>query len=218
MRILIVTDETGLGWFVKQQLTENFTCKVRIAENNSEARAIMPEFLPQLLLCDVDLNGVGDGMEWIRELQYSYRFEVILVTPYCLNTGILRATEIQPANYLFKPLNPCNIFAAIKLVEPRIAADQLGQAHDGAVSRPPTPLNATDLKVIRLILERKTTNEISEALFLSPYTVKNHRHNICRKLGLKAENNALLKWALKNEARIADYHQPPAWSPPVAEC
>ncbi|WP_460685651.1 LuxR C-terminal-related transcriptional regulator [Niabella aquatica] len=37
------------------------------------------------------------------------------------------------------------------------------------------------------------------ALFISTYTVKNHRHRICRKLSLKDENNALVKRVLQHK-------------------
>jgi DNA-binding NarL/FixJ family response regulator len=40
--------------------------------------------------------------------------------------------------------------------------------------------------------------DIAETLHLSRYTVKNHRHTICRKLQLRDENNALLKWVVEN--------------------
>ena len=40
--------------------------------------------------------------------------------------------------------------------------------------------------------------EIAETLHLSRYTIKNHRHNICRKLELADENNALLKWVVQH--------------------
>ena len=64
--------------------------------------------------------------------------------------------------------------------------------------QPGIVLSETELRILRLIREKKTTLEIADVLHLSRYTIKNHRHAICRKLELRDENNALLKWVAQN--------------------
>ena len=46
-------------------------------------------------------------------------------------------------------------------------------------------VTAREGEIIRLLLEGKGNKEITEALFISDHTVKNHIHNIYRKLGIK---------------------------------
>jgi len=198
MRILIVESDLAIARFIEQQLVDNFDCDVHIATNCDDAKVEMHIFLPQLLLCDVSLKAGEGGLELVSELKRQYVFEVIFLSSSHSKATILQATKMQPVNYLFKPLGAADIFAVITLVKPHITANaQLGRLRYSKQS-PRQPFSATELEVLRRIVQRKTTREISEELFLSPYTVKNHRHNICRKLGLKAENNALLKWALEN--------------------
>jgi DNA-binding CsgD family transcriptional regulator len=60
------------------------------------------------------------------------------------------------------------------------------------------------MQVLQLIAQKKTTKKIAENLYLSPYTIKNHRYGICHKLNLTEGNNALLMWALKNQDSIID--------------
>ena len=59
-----------------------------------------------------------------------------------------------------------------------------------------------ELTVLQLIAKGKSSKEIANTLYLSPYTIKNHRNHICRKLGLDEGHNALLRWALEHRAWI----------------
>jgi len=59
-------------------------------------------------------------------------------------------------------------------------------------------LTLMERRVIRLIAESKTSQDIAELLFISGKTVENHRTNICRKLNLRGKNS-LLKFALENK-------------------
>jgi len=63
-------------------------------------------------------------------------------------------------------------------------------------NKPVHLLSETERTILYMIGQRKTSGQIAEALCSSPYTIKNHRHNICRKLGLKGGNNSLLSFAL----------------------
>lgn len=53
--------------------------------------------------------------------------------------------------------------------------------------------------VLRLISNNMTTHQIADQMNVSESTVKNHRHNICRKLDLSPVTNALLHWVLVNK-------------------
>ena len=63
-------------------------------------------------------------------------------------------------------------------------------------------LTKTELKVLRLIAEEKTSREIGEMLFIHPRTVDNHRTNICTKLNLHG-SNALLRFALTHKSELS---------------
>ena len=58
-------------------------------------------------------------------------------------------------------------------------------------------LTSTELVILKLIAESKTSPEIAQLLFIAPKTVENHRSNITKKLGLDGKNNALLKFAME---------------------
>ncbi len=198
MRILIIEDEIIIARFIEQQLTASFDCRTAIALNEQEVTNTMPRFLPHLILCDINLEEEKDGITLVENLRRQYAFEVIFITSYQSRAIIERALLYRPLNYIIKPADEAAVFAAVKLAWPIIEANPvLGKLHDNAP--PHQMLNPTERKIIQLILQNRTTREIAAILFLSPYTVKNHRHGICRKLGLKDGNNSLLKWAMQHK-------------------
>ena len=60
-------------------------------------------------------------------------------------------------------------------------------------------LTKTERKVLRLISESRTTNEIADLLFSSSKTIENHRSNISKKLNLKG-SHSLVKFAIENKS------------------
>lgn len=194
MRILIIEDEIIIARFIEQQLKANFNCEVSIALNHQEVKKTMPVFIPHLILCDINLHEENDGISLIYELQKTYIFGVIYITSYQSKAIIERALTTNPLNYIIKPVDESNIFAGIKLVESAISAN----ITFGTYKLTEPLFSDVESKIVYFILQKKTTKEIAVLLYLSPYTIKNYRHKICRKLNLKDENNALLKWALQN--------------------
>jgi DNA-binding NarL/FixJ family response regulator len=195
VRVLIIEDEVIIARFIEQQLLSAFQCTTRIAISVNEVRAAMPEMLPHLLLCDINLHESLSGIELITELQRDYAFEVIYITSYQNRTIIEQAAATNPANYIIKPVDEAQLFAGVQLVMNRIINNS---AAGEKITHPTGLLNATELNILQLIRDQKTTKEIAQSLFLSPYTIKNHRHNICRKLQLDEGNNALLKWVMQH--------------------
>lgn len=199
VRILIVEDEIIIARFIERQLKANFSSEIRIAVSSAEARTAMAEMLPHLLLCDIHLEEELTGIHLVSELRRRYAFEVIFITSYQTRNIIEQAAAANPANYLIKPIDEMQLFAGVQLVISRIQSNsQAGKAF----LQPNTLFSDTELRILQLIREKKTTQEIAETLHLSRFTIKNHRHAICRKLDLRDENNALLKWVAENGAFI----------------
>ena len=195
VRILVIEDEIIIARFIERQLQQNFECETSIAVSAAEARSVIGSFLPHLLLCDIHLEDELSGIELISQLRLRYAFEVIYITSYQDHGIIQQAAATHPANYIIKPIDDAQLFAGVQLVISRIRQnDQTGKAF----VQTNTLFTETEIRILRLIRDKKTTVDIAETLHLSRYTVKNHRHAICRKLQLRDENNALLKWVVQN--------------------
>ncbi|AFD05206.1 response regulator transcription factor [Solitalea canadensis] len=199
MRILIIEDEIIIARYIQQQLHDKFDCQTNIAVNIDEATSIIGEFLPHLILCDINLNDATDGVDLIAQFQKNFGFDTIFITSYQAKEIIEKAARIKPANYIIKPIDEAQLFAAIQIVQLKnMDNESVGITRQN----PQNLLTKIEYDILRLIAQKKTTKEIAETLFISPYTVKNHRHNICTKLQLEEENNAILKWAIKNSESL----------------
>jgi DNA-binding NarL/FixJ family response regulator len=55
-------------------------------------------------------------------------------------------------------------------------------------------LSAREVEVLRELASGRTTDAVAEVLFVSPTTVRNHIHNILKKLGVHRRMDAVLAW------------------------
>ena len=199
VRILIIEDEIIIARFIERLLKAHFEGDIRIAVSAAEARNAMADFLPHLLLCDIQLEEELSGIGLITELRRRFAFEVIYITSYQHRSVIEQAAATLPANYIIKPIDETQLVTGVQLVMSRLQTDdQAGKAF----LRSNAIFTDIELRILKLIREKKTTIDIAETLHLSRYTIKNHRHTICRKLQLDDENNALLKWVVQNGAML----------------
>lgn len=196
MRVLVIEDEIIIARFIERELKENFDAETQIALGVEEALLAIKHFAPHLVLCDIELNDTRDGIDLIHQLTPPFDFELVFVTSYQSKRIIDRAHGLHPANYIIKPLDENRLYAGVLSVIGKIqSSDQKNNTFRQWIAKSLTPI---EIKILQLIAQKKTTREVADALYLSPYTIKNYRHSICRKLDLDEGNNALLKWAMEN--------------------
>jgi DNA-binding NarL/FixJ family response regulator len=195
-RILIVEDEILIARAIEQLANWHFVCETHIALSVNEARIKANRILPHLILCDVNLKDDITGIDFIRTLQDVLNFETIFITANASKVIIEEALLSTPSNFIIKPFNDTQLVAALKIAQNKLAA--MPQAGTLKMQIKDV-LTKAECRVLQLISDNKTTAEIADALFISPNTVKNHRHNISRKLDLSTDNNALIKWAIENK-------------------
>jgi DNA-binding NarL/FixJ family response regulator len=195
-RILIVEDEILIARAIEQLANWHFVCETHIALSVNEARIKANRILPHLILCDVNLKDNITGIDFIRKLQEDLYFETIFITANSSKVIIEEALLSTPSNFIIKPFNDTQLVAALKIAQNKLAA--MPQAGTLKMQIKDV-LTKAECRVLQLISDNKTTAEIANTLFISPNTVKNHRHNISRKLDLSTDNNALIKWAIENK-------------------
>ena len=90
-----------------------------------------------------------------------------------------------------------------------------GEAFEASAAR--SGLTAREAEIVRLLLEGRDNRAITEALFISDHTVKNHIHNIYRKLGIRNRVQLVRAFqdALEEPGRAATAAAP-AGAPPRA--
>jgi DNA-binding NarL/FixJ family response regulator len=188
-KILIVEDELILASDLKE-LLEQLGYEVKVAHQFATAMRLAHSFLPELILCDINLNDGQNGIDMINKLRTAQlQFQVIYLTAYSSNDILSRAEQSEPFNYLVKPYSESQVEVAV-----RLAINHIQQ--QAAVPEWTNKLSETERKVVEYIAKQKTSKEIAELLFISDKTVRNHRYNITKKLGIPAGNNNLSRWAI----------------------
>lgn len=188
-KILIIEDELILAADL-QELLQQLNFQVDLAHNYNDAVRIAQLLKPDLLLCDINLNGDKNGIDLVKELRLIQTdFEVIYLTAYSSEDIISKAELTAPFNYLVKPYNDSQIEIAVRLA--------FNFIHQKSVNPNwAEKLTHMEIKILELVAQQKTSKEIAQLLFISDKTVRNHRYNVAKKLGIPSGNNSLSRWAI----------------------
>lgn len=206
--LLIVDDHPLLRAGIKMLLSSNSSFVITEAGGGEEAIAILSQEQFSVVLLDIDMPG-KNGVEVAKFVEVnSPETNIVFLTSHADFYTFAAAQEIDFSGFLFKEnalelLNDC-LAAAVqgeryisKGCSEYITANRERLDNVRKLRLAIKLLTDTELKVLRLISEGKTTPQIAEQLFNSAKTIENHRTNICQKLELKGSNN-LLTFALEN--------------------
>jgi two-component system OmpR family response regulator len=136
--ILLVDDEATLREPLAEYLTGQGFAVVE-AESAAEARSILGEAEPQLVLLDIMMPG-EDGLSLCRHLVEARDLPVILLTARSESTDRIVGLEIGADDYVTKPFEPRELVARIRSVLRRMAkadkppsrAEALAEEQDAA--------------------------------------------------------------------------------------
>jgi DNA-binding NarL/FixJ family response regulator len=163
---------------------------------------------PDILLMDIRMPEIN-GVNAIQLIRKEYEdLKIVILSMYDDKETITRMMEYGANAYLSKTTDADEIYKAILacMNEDFYFNDLVNSAvllklqHKKKVRKfYPTPVkfNEKELKILRLITEDKTTEEISEDVFLSPRTVETIRQNMKTKVGAKTIAG-LVMYAMRN--------------------
>lgn len=188
-KILILEDDIIVGIDLQEVLIANGYNTI-LVHNYESALAQAKIFKPNLAICDINLGKGLSGIDFVKDVYILLpKLEIIYVTAFSNKQMMDDVATTNSLNYIVKPWNEEQIKVSVKMafnyIEKKYAKDDLLKG-----------LSLTEYKIIDLISKQKKSKEISELLFISEKTVRNHRYNIIKKLNIPNDNNSLLKWAL----------------------
>ncbi len=176
------------------------------------ALAQLRSLQPDVGILDVEMPG-KDGFE-VAQLVQTEQLPVrlIFLTMYKEERFLNAALDLNVSGYVLKDSAIAEIADCIRAVvagqtylSPAMSGflvNRLRQPKHSAV--PETgieSLTPTELRVLQLIAEYKTSRQIAELLFVSVRTIEHHRANIASKLCLKG-NHAVLQFALAHLEKL----------------
>ncbi|HET7639758.1 MAG TPA: response regulator transcription factor [Ktedonobacteraceae bacterium] len=190
---IVITDDHALvrqGIRAFLELQPDLTV---IGEADSGEAAIRKaaELIPDIMLMDLVMPGIG-GVEATRQVkQVSPHTQVIVLTSYHEDEYIFPALRAGALSYVLKDVGPDELAETIRkaardesVLHPRVAA-RVVQEIRGAKRDTPNlfiELSERELEVLRLIADGLTNAAIAEKLVISEKTVKGHVSNILSKL------------------------------------
>ena len=169
---------------------------------------LLKQLAPDLVILDIFMPNLR-GIEAIHEIKKIYPdMKVLILTMNKDKEYLYLALSEGAKGYLLKEDADKELFYAIEKVRQgrtyispffseEVVDDlvQLGKGDAKAVFET-DPLTNREREVLKLIAEGKSSKEIANALFISIFTVNNHRASIMEKLNLKKATD-LVKYAIR---------------------
>lgn len=190
LRIMLVDDHAVVRMGFRLLLDTTSDLRV-IAECSSgeEALCKFPEVLPDVVILDLSMEGMG-GLETLSRLLAKWPGTRVLVLSAHEDTAHpRRALTAGALGYLTKRSAADALIEAIRQVasgkvflEPALA-QEIAVAQMGAPGNPVEALSAREFEVFMMLARGRSVNDIADVLFLSPRTVGTHLYNIKQKLG-----------------------------------
>jgi DNA-binding NarL/FixJ family response regulator len=182
------------------------------AGSGDEALSAIERLNPDLVVLDLDMPG-RDGLEVARALRDRRSATRVIVLSLHADAWFLNAAlDAGVYGYVPKESAVIEIVGAIRSVHsgqryisPALSGLLINRSRRAdALARALPALDAltpTEMKVLKLVAEIRTTKEIAEALCISPRTVEHHRTSIATKLDLHG-SHALTRFAVQHQSSL----------------
>lgn len=175
------------------------------AEDGKEAYNLIIKLKPEIAILDIRMP-IMTGLEVAEEcLKNGIKTKIILIT-FDNDEGLYdKAQELKIFGYILKEFAIEEIEFCIQNVinnKPYFSEEIDLYLNPQTNTQKPNALNdltKTEIKVLALIAQNKTANEIGNALSVSGRTIEKHKSNIIKKLQLESKHNSLSLYAKENE-------------------
>ena len=178
------------------------------ANDGLELLHLLTRITPQMVILDIFMPNLR-GIEAITEIKTVHPgVKILILTMHRDKEYLYLALSAGAKGYLLKEDAPKELFSAIAKVRQdktyispyfsdKVVDDlvQIGKGDAKALFET-DPLTPREREVLKLVAEGKSSKEIAALLFISVFTVNNHRASIMEKLKLKKATD-LVKYAIR---------------------
>jgi DNA-binding NarL/FixJ family response regulator len=176
------------------------------ASDGNEALELILLHQPDVAILDVDMPNMS-GIEVCRNaLKLKSKTRFVILTMYKEEDLFNEAMNIGVSGYVLKDNTVDDIINCINSVaqndvyiSPNIKQFLISRKEkdigNDSIKKKLLKITISEMRILKLISENKSSKEIAALLFISYKTVENHRYNICRKMELEG-NYALIKFAV----------------------
>ena len=198
LKILIVDDHDivrrGLAMLISRQEDLSVVAEAgTVAEAVEKAR----ESVPDVVVMDIRLPD-GSGIEACRDIRdENSDIKVLMLTSYSDEEAVMGSIMAGASGYLLKEIRSQEIVDAIRtvgsgksLLDPIVTASVLERVRRGKEEDVLAQLTEQEQKILELIADGQTNQEIAGQINLSDKTVKNYVSNILGKLEVSRRSQA----------------------------
>lgn len=206
LNILVVDDHALVREAFSTMLKGEFPgSTVHSAGSCAEAMVYARQNEYDVVLVDIEL-GDRSGLELTTELRMlANPPRIIAVSMHQEETFVTRTMQLGARSYVTKDAPPHELFDAIRatMAGRTYISRELAQRfadlsiRKSSVRKEHQKLSNRELEVLMQLARGKSLKQVAQDLSLSPRTVAVHKHNLCRKTGLKS-NVDLLRYCQAN--------------------
>ncbi len=205
LRIILVEDDELFRLGLQTRLQqENCLQIIAEAEDGETAVELTQEHLPDVVVLDVGLPGIG-GIEACRQIKQRHpEIPVLILTSHAQKSLIERLISAGAQGYCLKGIAAETLVLAIRSVAAGASWwDQAATAEIRAVFANPepvkvgsksevldNPLTKREQEILALVAGGKSNQEIAQILYIAPGTVRVHVHAILQKLEVRDRTQA----------------------------
>ncbi|MFK5983160.1 MAG: response regulator transcription factor [Flavobacteriaceae bacterium] len=202
LKIVIADDHPllleGIVSVIEKEIPE---VEIFKANNGAEALQKVSEIKPTITILDIEMPFLN-GIEVAKKIKESkIDTKIIFLTLHKERSLFNEINKMDIDGYILKEFSILEISQCIKTVLQ--GKKYFSKEIESFIEEPIIDFSIftkSEINVLKLIAQEKTSKEIAEMLFVSVKTVDSHRYNICKKLNLKPEKNSLLKWVFQNSS------------------
>lgn len=204
--VLLIEDDRPIRERLSAALASHGDCTVAAAANLAEARILLAEATPDLIVSDLRLPD-GFAIDFLAEARKQHSsIEILVISVLGDEATILAAIAAGASGYLLKDALPEDIRSTAKEVlaggspiSPSIARFIVRRVYQetasstmisGAAENAPR-LTPRELEILWGIAKGLTYNEIADQLNMSRHTVPGHIKTIYRKLQVETRGEAV---------------------------
>lgn len=224
-KILIIDDHQLYREGIKKilEFEKSFEVVGEGADGNL-AVALVEKYHPDVVIMDINMPHVN-GVEATKHLIECYpNTKVIILSIHDDENYVTHALKTGACGYLLKEMDVDALIDAVKVVaeggsyihpkvthnlvkEFRRLAENAAKNKSGYnenIRRPYHLLTRRECEVLQLLAEGKSNRKISEALYISEKTVKNHVSNILQKMNCNDRTQAVVEAIKRGWVEVLD--------------